>query len=287
MIKLVTSNLKSILHKAYLIFQIIFPSLRYRKIVKVMNSYDMVAEQDEKFFQRLYMHIIEERMSISLREKKLTILDAGCGQGRIAIPLAQMGHQVVGVDLAKNAVDQAKAYAREAGVEIKIICGDLGAELRKFPNEHFDVVICNEVLYMLDYYEELIERMVLLLKPKGLLILSLRPKLFYVYHSVMNGKFRTAANLVLNESSFVEDGLLNCLTKEEMISLMTLKSLTDIKVNGIGILCGIKGDPQACFALPSALNKEEQNFLYTMELKLSEEYPDSGRYILISGVKAQ
>ena len=37
------------------------------------------------------------------------ILDVGCGSGDLAISLAQLGHQVIGVDFVQAAVAQARA----------------------------------------------------------------------------------------------------------------------------------------------------------------------------------
>ena len=39
------------------------------------------------------------------------VLDAGCGTGRVAIRLAELGHDVVGVDLDQRMLDEARAAA--------------------------------------------------------------------------------------------------------------------------------------------------------------------------------
>jgi SAM-dependent methyltransferase len=41
------------------------------------------------------------------------VLDAGCGTGRVAIRLAELGHRVVGVDLDASMLDEARAAAPE------------------------------------------------------------------------------------------------------------------------------------------------------------------------------
>ena len=40
-----------------------------------------------------------------------TVLDVGVGQGRDAIPLAQMGHRVIGIDLSSIGIEQLKNAA--------------------------------------------------------------------------------------------------------------------------------------------------------------------------------
>src|SRR5204863_7719512 len=46
----------------------------------------------------------------------LRALDLGCGDGTTAIPLAQMGAEVVGIDIAKNLVDAGNKRAAAAGL---------------------------------------------------------------------------------------------------------------------------------------------------------------------------
>ncbi len=46
-----------------------------------------------------------------------TALDLGCGAGRNAVPLAQLGWKVVGIDDSQPMLDGAARRAREAGVE--------------------------------------------------------------------------------------------------------------------------------------------------------------------------
>lgn len=255
-------------------------------IVETMKHYDMVQEESEKFFCLLYMHFIEKRLHEIFGDRNIKILDAGCGQGRMAIPLAKMGHRVTGIDLSSDVVDLAKKYAIDAKVNLDLFSGNIEEELKKFPAREFDCVICIEVLYMLKNYQSIVSDLVRLIKPVGLLFLSLRPKLFYVFHGLMNGNFGQAARLVLHNECFINHRQLNCLDKSEMIELLSLNGIRDIETNGIGILSGIEGDPQAQFVVPSKINRTYWDLLYQMEIKLSEKYCENARYILISGVKS-
>ncbi|UGY91235.1 class I SAM-dependent methyltransferase [Streptomyces gobiensis] len=51
-------------------------------------------------------------------------LDLGCGPGRNALHLASMGFQVDAVDLSPTAIAWAEERAREAGGDVRFICGD-------------------------------------------------------------------------------------------------------------------------------------------------------------------
>jgi SAM-dependent methyltransferase len=54
-------------------------------------------------------------------------LDLGCGRGHWAMTLAQRGWTVTGVELVPRALAAARASAREAGVEVDFVRGDVTA----------------------------------------------------------------------------------------------------------------------------------------------------------------
>jgi SAM-dependent methyltransferase len=55
------------------------------------------------------------------------VLDAPCGDGRIALGLARAGHRVTGVDIADGEVARASAAAAAAGLDARFLTGDLRA----------------------------------------------------------------------------------------------------------------------------------------------------------------
>ena len=67
------------------------------------------------------------------------VLDLGCGQGRNAIWLAELGHEVTGIDQSDVAIEQARALAVEAGVAITFLAADL-VDWAPEP-EAFDIVL--------------------------------------------------------------------------------------------------------------------------------------------------
>jgi len=54
-------------------------------------------------------------------------LDLGCGSGIWSVKLAQRGWQVTGIDIVPKAVRRARERAREAGVDVRFVQGDLTA----------------------------------------------------------------------------------------------------------------------------------------------------------------
>ena len=71
------------------------------------------------------------------KQKKLEILDAGCGPGAALIYLAKFG-DVIGVDVS----DEALKFAKKRG---KVVKGDIAS--LPFADETFDAVACLDLLY--------------------------------------------------------------------------------------------------------------------------------------------
>lgn len=102
------------------------------------------------------------------------ILDAGCGYGRIGIPLAAAGYSVVGIDVSPMMLAEAQRRARVAGVVVDWQLGDFCR--LPYPDRSFDVVLCmwltfNELLQEDDQIEALRE-MHRVLRPGGWALLD-------------------------------------------------------------------------------------------------------------------
>jgi SAM-dependent methyltransferase len=69
------------------------------------------------------------------------VLDLGCGDGTTAVPLAQLGAEVVGIDIASNLVGAGKKRAAEAGLErLKFQEGD-ASNLEGVDDDSFDLTL--------------------------------------------------------------------------------------------------------------------------------------------------
>jgi cyclopropane fatty-acyl-phospholipid synthase-like methyltransferase len=92
----------------------------------------------ETFFDGLYMKVLGRHFeqSRSKVEAKLAkrllklrkgqrILDLPCGMGRISLPLARLGLDVVGVDLTRPYIRKARREARKAGLDAQFIRQDM------------------------------------------------------------------------------------------------------------------------------------------------------------------
>ncbi|ENN96553.1 type 11 methyltransferase [Methanocaldococcus villosus KIN24-T80] len=80
-------------------------------------------------------------------DKKLRILDVGTGTGFLAILLAELGYEVVGIDLSERMLEKAKNKANKKGLDIEFMIAD--AENLPFNDEEFDAVINRHLLWTL------------------------------------------------------------------------------------------------------------------------------------------
>lgn len=71
----------------------------------------------------------------------LRVLDLGCGDGTTAIPLALLGAEVVGIDIAKNLVDAGNKRAAQAGLNNLTFQEGDACNLEGVPDHSFDLTI--------------------------------------------------------------------------------------------------------------------------------------------------
>ena len=74
------------------------------------------------------------------------MLDVGVGQGRDAIPLAQMGHRVIGIDLSSVGIEQLKNAAASQHLNIDAAIADLSTYS---PTERLDIILFDRTLHMI------------------------------------------------------------------------------------------------------------------------------------------
>ena len=71
----------------------------------------------------------------------LRVLDLGCGDGTTAIPLARLGADVVGIDIAKNLVDAGNRRATEMGLSNVIFQEGDACNLQGVSDHSFDLTL--------------------------------------------------------------------------------------------------------------------------------------------------
>lgn len=80
------------------------------------------------------------RLVLSFASPDYRILDAGCGAGRICVPLAVLGMNVTGVDMFSDMINAAESFAASKAQDISLRTGSL-LNL-PFPSRSFDRIYC-------------------------------------------------------------------------------------------------------------------------------------------------
>ena len=101
------------------------------------------------------------------QNRRLKILDIGCGAGFFGILLGQK-HDVTGIDLTPEMIDEARALA--AAEHSSAAFAVMDAEALDFADNSFDVVISRNVMWNLPHPDAAYREWLRVLKPDGLLL---------------------------------------------------------------------------------------------------------------------
>jgi S-adenosylmethionine-dependent methyltransferase len=114
------------------------------------------------------------------RAAPLIVLDAGAGTGSYALPLAQQGHRVCLLDFSAQMLDVARQNAAAldpAMLErLDFSCASAQEAPSLFGPDRFDLILCHTLLEYVSDPRDLLQALVVTLKPGGLLsLLAVNP----------------------------------------------------------------------------------------------------------------
>lgn len=102
----------------------------------------------------------------------MKVLDLGCGDGTTAIPAAQLGAEVLGVDIASNLVAAGNRRAQELGLtNIRFQEGD-ACDLRPLEDKTFDLVVTVFGAMFAPRPNDVAREMVRVTKPGGRIVMG-------------------------------------------------------------------------------------------------------------------
>jgi ubiquinone/menaquinone biosynthesis C-methylase UbiE len=130
-------------------------------------------------------------------EQGARIVDVGGGTGGFAVRLAELGHRVTVVDPSPDALAALARRAREVGVEVAGVQGDV-SDLPTLVDDDPDVVLCHGVLEVVDNPATALATIREVLRPDGLLSLLVAQRHAAVIARAMAGHFPQALALLAN-----------------------------------------------------------------------------------------
>jgi ubiquinone biosynthesis O-methyltransferase len=133
-----------------------------------LRKLDFIVREIERHKKDKLKTCPEPRLPAGRPCRRIKILDVGCGNGNISLPLASLGFQVSGIDLDKKSVENARRRNKfkNARFEIKDI-----KDLSK--GEKFDFIIASEAIEHLKEPLLFLNFLKNILAREGLIIISI------------------------------------------------------------------------------------------------------------------
>jgi S-adenosylmethionine-dependent methyltransferase len=128
----------------------------------------------------------------------LRVLDLGGGTGGLAVPIAELGHEVTVVDPSPDALAALDRRASEAGVETALrgVQGDAADLLEHVDPGAFHVVLCHGVLEVVDEPAEALAAVEATMRPDGILSVVVAGRYAAVLAKAMAGHLSEARSLL-------------------------------------------------------------------------------------------
>jgi ubiquinone/menaquinone biosynthesis C-methylase UbiE len=157
-----------------------------------------------------YQKLMEDLIRACEAKKDDLIFDAGSGTGNLCIRLKEYGSKPVGYDFSEKAIEIHLGKDHEG----EVYFGDLTHTL-SFPDNYFDKIVSNNVLYTIDKNIRLdvIKELYRILKPNGKLVIAnvhigFNPLLILCDHFTQSmnvkGIMRTASDLAVKICAIIK-----------------------------------------------------------------------------------
>ena len=145
---------------------------------KIIKAYEEMAESyNAKIDFKPHNAFYDRPNTLGLMPKVngQSILDAACGPGKYAEILLSQGANLTGFDISPRMIEFAKERNKGLGT---FFVHDLTQRFDMLKNESFDVVLCALAMHYVQDWTLTIKEFCRVLKPKGLLIMSIEHPFF-------------------------------------------------------------------------------------------------------------
>jgi 2-polyprenyl-3-methyl-5-hydroxy-6-metoxy-1,4-benzoquinol methylase len=169
-----------------------------------------------------------------LRGRGLVVVDAGGGSGGYAVPVAQLGHQVIVVDPSPDSLASLERRAAEAGVgeQVSARQGDLDTLGEAVGSAQADVVLCHDVLEVADDPGAGLAAAAAALRPGGILSVLAANRSAAVLGRVLAGRFEAAEHVLSGDAPTGTDRALRRFDLDELVALTSAVGLSVVELSG-------------------------------------------------------
>jgi ubiquinone/menaquinone biosynthesis C-methylase UbiE len=253
--------------------------------------YDAMTHPAEAYYGSIYLEVINAQLS-ELESPSISILEAGCGTGRILVPLAQLGHRVTGIDHNRDSLRIARDNARKAGVSAVFVDADVSEHLQHYDDGEFDAVLAIESLYTNRNYIQCMNELARIIRRHGLLIVSHRTRYYCMLQCLMAGDMEGALLVACRNDGRLRTGwayrvYYNWQSAADLDRLYRGLGMDIVLRQPIGPYSGFPPDSLAGICDPGKLSGDRQKILRQIELEHSD--PDTlmaARYVLVAARKS-
>jgi two-component system, sensor histidine kinase and response regulator len=117
-----------------------------------------------------FSYVIRQLVAQSYDYRHKRVLDIGCGGGFLTEEIAKYGFETTGLDPSAPSLVTARSHARVQNLQIEYLEGV--GEALLFPDNHFDIVFCLDVLEHVSDFRKVIREVSRVLAPGGLFFLK-------------------------------------------------------------------------------------------------------------------
>lgn len=243
------------------------------------------AEQATPWGQLKY-RLVAANLDRHLPSGPLRILDAGGGDGAESLALARAGHHVTLVDASAAMLAEAQQAVDAGGLQaqVTIIRHDLAGLATLFPDPAFNLVLCHNVLQYIPAVGRLLDDLLTVLQPGGVLSLlsvnrySLPYQAAFLHHDLERAY---AALDATTQQTAVFGAPMTLSVAEEIHKLLSARGLTRIHHYGVRCICDYWGDNTEK-AQPEVMAQIER---LEQRLATMEPYKHLARYYQLIAVK--
>ena len=190
--------------------------------------FEELAQTSKKYYIPYLKDFFPE---ISNSQHKLSVLEIGCGEGGTLVPFAEIGHEVVGVDLAENKIKNARLYFEEKGLEGQFISSDI-FEIESFEGK-FDIILIHDVIEHIHDKVEFLKKSKKFLAKNGIIFIG-----FPVWRMPFGGHQQISSNKIISHIPYLHllpKGLYRYIISHSGDKQRVINDLLDIKETGINM----------------------------------------------------